>query len=268
MRILNSYYSKEYFLGIPDQLSMVNLGSTYSLFAFNNYRELNINGCNLAQHQNPLEYDWDVLKKYYTHLQPGAMVAITLAPCVMMSRPFIRKKEKFLSKAAIKNKIKAITGRFTIGDITDYFPIAYTDELVNEKILGLVKGWETLFSLPNLKEASLSENNLKNIRFNVDILAKMINFCCENNFMPVVVITPMSELLNQHFSDEFVYAALHNPIKMALEQSRSVKVLDYRKDPMFSNHPSFWLDGGCRLNKLGSKVFMRRFITEAKMDVL
>ena len=219
MKIPNTYFSKEYFLGIPYDLSMVNTGSTYSQYAFNNYRELKINGCNLALQQNPLENDLEILKKNYSHLSPKAIVAITLAPCVMMARPFLHKKEFSLSKSAIKSKIKATLGRFKYGDITDYYPLAYSDKLANKHISELAQGWKTLFSLANLKESNLSNENIKNIQFNTIILSKMIAFCYSHDFVPIIVITPMSDMLNQYFSDDFVNAALLSPLNKAIKNS-------------------------------------------------
>ncbi len=264
MKIPNTYFSKEYFLGIPYNLSMVNTGSTYSQFAFNNYRELKVNGCNLALQQNPLENDLDILKTYSSHLSPGAIVAITLAPCVMMARPFLHPKEFCLSKSSIKNKLKATLGRYNYGDITDFYPLAYSDVLKERDMLGMVNGWNTLFALPNLIDANLSSANLKNIQFNTNVLGEMINLCSDSSFVPIIVITPISEILNKYFSDEFVNAALLNPVNIAIERSKPIHILNYRKDPLFSNNPSFWLDGGFRLNKLGSKVFMRRLLNDIK----
>lgn len=264
MKVPNTYFSKEYFLGIPYNLSMVNTGSTFSQFAFNNYRELKINGCNMALQHNSLENDFGILKKYYSHLCPKAIVAITLAPCVMMYRSFHQNNGSCLSKSAIKSKIKSTLGRFNYGDVTDYYPLAYSDKLANKHISELAQGWKTLFSLANLKESNLSNENIKNIQFNTIILSKMIAFCYSHDFVPIIVITPMSNILNQYFSDDFVNTALLNPLNKAIENSHSVHILNYRKDPQFCNHNSFYLDGGFRLSKLGSKVFMRRFLIDLK----
>lgn len=265
---------------IPDNLKIVNLGSTYSMYAFNSYKQLNLKAFNFALDSQCLEIDNVILRKYRNKFADSAVVIICLAACVPFYRySMVKDKTKYykflksdelpefslfeyvknkipLNFAKFKSMISSMVKMNEKYDIVDGYPSSLSTELRERNMKSMADGWMKLFNLPNLKENNDNPANISNKQFNTDLLKSMLVYCFENNLKPVITIPPFSKDLNNYFSDAFVQDVLLDMIDKAKE-GMDVPVLNYRTSSQFQLDYSSFVDGGFRLSKSGSMKFSR-----------
>ena len=275
---------KNYENGIPENLQIVNLGSTYSKFAFSSLDGIYMNACDLSLQAQSLEMDYAILHKYMNHISIGGVVVVVVAACLLLYKEkgnnplyyhILEYKENpcFTLFGKIKSlfpllknprKIKKIlldVDRFY--DVYDSVPINMSHEKSQEYINNLTNGWIKLFCLKDLKSTQLSDNNQKIIRQNIKYLKYIINLCIENHLRPVIVIPPFSDKLNCYFSDEFKEKIINESVKQAIGD-RKIPFLNYQEDIRFQNRYELYVDGGFRLNKHGSRVFVNAMVDDLK----
>lgn len=272
--------ARKQMLGVPHNLQFVNFGSTYTMYAFNSYDELQLNGFSFAMEAQSLEIDNVLLHKYADHIQEGATVVIGLAACVSYYRykmvsdttmyyellnkseiPFYSIKKSLKKYVPITprswRKIKKLIKDDDLRcDVVDNFPSTCSDEKAKSNMKGMAEGWIKLFHLKDLKHPTTDADNLKNLEFNAKLLKSMIAFCKERKWNPIFVIAPFSAELNQYFSDDFVKSVLYQLMAPSVEEYQ-VPIYDYRSHESFQYDKASFVDGGFRLSKYGSRKFMR-----------
>ena len=265
---------------IPDHLQFVNFGSTYAMYAFNGYNDLKLNAFNFSIDAQSLEMDDRLLRKYASHIAPGATVVISLAACVTYYRySMVADKAKyyeFLGKDDIPDYsiVKFIKSRYPITprriksmaasmvkvqrtkSLYSEYASPLPMEAMKKNMKGMVDGWIKLFHLKDLKRKDDNPVNEANKSFNTKMLRLMFEYCLTKGWKPVVVIPPFSDLLNAYFGDEFVSSSLGDMINNAIGDF-DISLIDYRKHPSFQEDYASFLDGGFRLNKNGSIKFIK-----------
>lgn len=278
----SNIYIKNYIRGVPNNLAVVNLGSTYSKFAFDNYEKFQLRGFNFALASETLEMDYQILQQYASHIAPGATVIAVTAACLLLYRDRVQSEHyEILDKTRISNRslkeyiaykfplicypkhaARIIFEKLEISSIYNIYSDYISEEKMQNELEGLVNCWKNLFQLKDLKVVNLSEQSNRNIQKSADELKKIVNFCKKRNWTPVVVIPPFSEKLNRFFSQDFVNAVVRQPIRDILPND--VLFLDYQWDAYFQDKQYLYLDGGFRLNEHGSQIFMRRLFSDLK----
>ena len=92
-----------------------------------------------------------------------------------------------------------------------------------------------------------------------DVLTGMIQFCLDNSYKPVLVVTPVSRAMNECLSDAFVQKVLFDNIKMANKQN--VPFLNYLKDERFQDI-SLYANNADFLNACGRREFTKILIDD------
>lgn len=271
--------------GVPYNLQFVNFGSTYTMYAFNSYDELQLNGFSFAMEAQSLEIDNVLLHKYADHIQEGATVVFGLAACVAYYRysmsankdlyyELLNKSEipSYSIKAALKYRmpimpktwrrvkslIKDADERL---DVVENFPPTCSDVNAQSNMKSMAEGWINLFKFNNLKVPTDRKNNLDNQEYNAALLKSMIAYCKNRKCNPVFVITPFSAELNQYFDDAFVQSALYKLMEPSVKEY-NVPIYDYRTHKDFQHDSASFIDGGFRMSKYGSKKFMRLLLSD------
>lgn len=284
----------DYLEGVPCNLQMATFGSTYSKFAFNNYKELGLNGFNFSIDAEALLSDKRLLEQYAHHLAPGCIVVFCLAACISCCKEeetvvlnqwnyyslladnrlpevlkgSLRKRLDYLLPLRLKNiKLlwRVIHDKRRLHDVTEKWGDYYTPEQAALNMKVLTGCWTKMFKLNDLKEVNLSDENKCRIEGNIQNLKEMADFCKERGWRPVVVIPPMSRLLNGYFSKGFLDATLRRVTDEVCKET-DMKVYDYMNAETFQDDISLFVDGGFRMSKYGSLKFMRRFIADLNKD--
>lgn len=97
-----------------------------------------------------------------------------------------------------------------------------------------------------------------------EILTGMIQFCLEKGFKPVLVVTPVSEIMNSQLGDDFIKKVLYDNISLANKQQ--VPLLDYLRDERFKDI-SLYHNNADFLNAKGRKIFTEVLLKDAKVGM-
>lgn len=269
-------FYKGYIEGVPENLQVVNLGSTYAKYAFN-YDDIDLRGFNFALPSQSLEMDFKILKKYSNHLQDNCIVYIPIAPPLLLCDEkyqdndykyyyFFNKKDitnySFLTYCT-KVIFPVITAKKQVLRVVFDLPRKKMYDVCDANyILTLVDVWKKTFKLPDLKTPEVSSKNRCAIEHNIFVLTSIIEYCIANKFTPVLVTTPFSKKLNSYFSKAFINAYVTQNILKA--NKFHIPFADYRANEYYQNKYDLFIDEGFRLNENGSKQFTKMLISDFK----
>lgn len=91
------------------------------------------------------------------------------------------------------------------------------------------------------------------------MLTNMIQFCIDQAYIPVLVVTPVSRIMNDLLSDKFLHKVLYANIEKANKQN--VPFLDYLRDSRFADYNLYDKSGDC-LNATGRELFTKLLIED------
>lgn len=271
--------------GLPNKIQLVNTGSTYSKFAFSSLNDKRLNYADFSLQSESLEMDNAILNHYADRLEPGCVIIVVVAACLLLYREMGENllyyqilNNKEIPTYSVKRKIKSIfpilKNKWLIKKIVKddlKWNSIYDSQKVNlserESILYLDKlesAWKSLFYLSDLKSTNLSQENYDNINLNINYLNKIIDTCKEKSLRPVIVVPPFSRKLNDRFSKEFTTKVLDSYLSK-ISQEQDVPYLNYQFDEYFQDKENLYIDKGFRLNYLGSTVFVNKLFSDLKM---
>lgn len=270
--------------GLPEKIQVVNMGSTYSKFAFSSLGDKYLNYADFSLQSESLEMDTAILNHYIDRLEHGCVVVVVVAACLLLYRQtgedllyYQILDNKEIPTYSIKKKIKVLfpilkRKRLIIKLIKDdsKWETIYDSQKVNlseqEAIAyldGLELAWEKLFHLQDLKSTDLSEENYDNINLNKNCLRQIVEKCKEKSLRPIIVVPPFSERLNERFSKEFTDKVVDSNLRQ-VSQELEVPYLNYQYDDYFQDKENLYIDKGFRLNYLGSTLFVERLCSDLR----
>lgn len=271
--------------GLPKKIQLVNTGSTYSKFAFSSLYDKHLNYADFSLQSESLEMDDAIFTHYVDRLEPGCVVVVVVAACLLLYREtgenllyYQILNDNEIPTYSIKRKIKSLFPLFKNkrlikkivkddskwNSIYDSQKINFSERESAVYLDGLESAWETLFHLADLKSTNFSQENYDNINLNVNYLTKIINKCKEKSLRPVIVVPPFSKKLNDRFSKDFTDKVVDFYLRM-VSRKQEVPYLNYQYDEYFQDKENLYIDGGFRLNYLGSTVFVNRLFSDLKM---
>ena len=93
------------------------------------------------------------------------------------------------------------------------------------------------------------------------VLTKMIQFCLDKGFKPVLVVTPVSQAMNECLSDVFIQKVLFGNIHLA--NTQKVPLLNYLRDGRFQDR-SLYANNADFLNARGRKLFTNMLLNDTR----
>ena len=287
-KITNHYKNKiknieKFKKGISSDLEIISIGSSYAKYAYD-FTSCGKKGENLGIQPESLNYDFKILKKYAKNLKENAIVLINIPALVFsfVNYPGDNSNTKyyyFLDKKEINNYniFKYVTRvifpllgnpkliKYIFKDVKEDNSFNIEKNLYNEEQLEKLadireKDWLNEAKSDSLKSDKVAEITQDNFKKITKILEEMIEFCIKNNYRPVIVIPPISDILYNRFSSIFLKKYMYNNIEIANKQK--VPVLDYLNDKEFTSKELYQqIDF---LNSERRKKFTNRVISDLK----
>jgi len=284
--LLNSLYVRteayrtmndmEKFYHVPDNLEIVNLGSSHGLYAFD-WSQEQINGFNFSLVSQDFYYDLKLLERFSNHLVENAIVLI---PVSYFSFDTDRedKEGEFQKRNGRYYSLlppEEIYG-FTIRDyLKNYLlPILSAGEKLTAIISehtpenNLTKDFN-VYEYSQLTEKGieraqrhLSLISKKHFQENKKYLEELIEFSKDKGFEPILITTPTTEWYFGNFSDEFLDE--FSSLVHSIAADYRIPYLDYSQDQYFRRKPELFLDTD-HLNMTGRKIFTRRVIDDLRL---
>lgn len=264
---------------------IVNLGSTYSKYAFGAAKDMKLNHGDFSLQSQSLEMDEKILFEHVDKIaENGVVVVVVAAACLLLHREksdnllyadIIKKCPFSLRLKSIFNKlfplalhpkrfVKILFDEMYKRDVYDNYTSSLNNEESENELASLNEVWKELFGLRDLKQVKLSDENRNIINQNIEHIHNIILICEKHKLRPIVVIPPFSERLNKYFSIEFKEHIINESINKAVE-GRNVPFFDYQYDEYFQKRYQLFVDGGFRLNKKGSTVFLKKLFADLKL---
>lgn len=95
---------------------------------------------------------------------------------------------------------------------------------------------------------------------NTDLLIEMIEYCRDNNFIPVLITIPVYHSLTDAFTQEELETYYFSNIKETVQET-NVLYIDYSRDSRFVNNPSYY-NNSDHMSADGGKAFLQIYKDE------
>lgn len=270
---------------------LVNLGSSSGKWAFD-YDGISIKAMNWAQQPQTLLEDYNLLRHYHSILRKGGYVLITIMPFTGINKktsvidafkylnldqqgevfePFLYKK------ACLYRKFPILFGKPAIKALIKYFLKKETSKVDRQNALANVEknsmdekqlqddaqkwieGWKRQFNILDL-EAPLTHENLEGRTYRIEVMREMIDFCIEREYLPVLVIPPVTQHLSRFYTPRFKELYIYDFLR---EVDRDIKILDYSNDEGLCDSSLYF--NSFFLNIKGRKFFTKRVLSDLEL---
>ena len=236
---------------VPHNIEICNVGSGPSLYGIS-YEYTDKNGFNFGTAPQNFEYAFKLLKHFKANINEGAIVIITVM-CPMSfgnNRDFDRRdySDKFygiLNPDEIigYNRMRKIKLRHPllvkcINKVKNKFKTNIeinNNDHIKSSETNIVRVWEEEFKLENLNEYTYSIEHEKAAKSKVDILNNEIEFCYNNNWIPIIVIPPVPSQTRKSIGLDFLNRFFGINLNKLKEKQPLVPVLNYYDDSRFTD---------------------------------
>lgn len=271
----NSIYQIQKFInGVPDELEIVNTGSSYARYAFD-YTDSNLKGYNFGLQPQSLSYDYRILQQYCNNMKNGCTVLITIPNLVFGFLDYENDQTNnkyyyFLdhkniigfTKWKLFNRIifPLLSRPKNVFRIFRDVPLLrqyeqeknfMTKDQVNADAVARVEGWKKQFNLDGTIDTDLPKELINMFEKTTNLLNEIIEYCLRKKFKPVIVVPPTSAVINNLLSEKFMEKVLYENINKA--NKRGIPVLDYLYDERFQDE-ALYINSDM-LNKTGREKF-------------
>lgn len=262
-------------------LELVNLGSGSGKYAFN-YDGLDVKASNWAMEGQTFIGDHAILSNYLSYLKrEEAVVIITLCPfsslgegnpylpdkfytivCPMTIPNFALERKDYFNQIK-QNPYAFIPATQVLVEIKRrLFRKAEKDMTPSElqQHAGVrMKSWMRLFSITDLKD-SFSLANKDRFYFSVKAFDELIEECKKHNFIPVVVLPPVSKYLSSYFDESFRQRYIYDYLDSI--RFKDIHFFNYLDDVDFLDDSLYRTS--LFMNEKGAKKFTKRVVADLK----
>lgn len=257
-------------------LDVVNLGSTTANAGFV-YPKDTLKGFNMAMSPQTFVGDYEILRNYSCFLKEGATVIIPLCPFSSLGGYDEDLPDKYYS---ILNIVSFPHASFLrqqrVSDMRlnpiKYFPLIQLfprwkkrnsilrEEQFEKDAQKYMNSWKKQFSIYNW-DNPLSIVNQDAFHDSAVQLGKIIDYCLNHSFKPVLVLPPVTKELSNYFTPEMEDKFIYSFVKKA--NIKNIPFLNYFKDKRFAETSLF--QDSFTLNNVGAERFTFQVLTDLKI---
>ena len=266
---------------------VIAFGSAYCRYGLD-FKDTNVYGYNFGYGSQFFYYTNLMLHQYARTCKKGGVVYIIIADLVFakLGKGLYGANEyiKFLDKRFLKEEYsvkKFVRSRFPVIfnpsliyrcikrmlglDAVDDFTTLENNKLSEEKVKEAAdlrcESWCRQFGLRNTVDSDISDELAQTFVQTRQVLTDMIQFCLDNQLKPLLVVTPVSKIMNERISDAFMERVLFSNIKKANVQN--IPVLNYLRDNEFEDYRLYHNNADC-LNARGRCLFTKKLLTDTQ----
>ncbi len=280
----NDVYKLSY---IPDGIELAAIGSSHVAMHFKFDAVPEVKGFNFGMKGEMYNYDYKMLKQFHHHFKENATVILMIEHPEIIQRSGIDPSMKaayyrILDKENIENY------SFKENLVFNLLPILSAKSNIWKIFSDIKKEDMILISSPKVAKPYLPDEETLNYRadyrykswrnaddpekgFNENFsdLSKMIDFCLEHNFRPVLVASPLSAPLNKLFDEDETFTAYYKKFtKKILEKYPDLKFFNYTHDQDYQSDLLLFSDALEHLNTKGAEVFTQKVVKDLKENNL
>ena len=255
-------------------LDVVNLGSSSALSAFNYSAYPQLMTANWAMAPQTTLADYEVLRNYCCYLREGATVIIPLCPftCLGGSKDYLADKyytvldiasiphASFIKKQQMMERKNNPFAYYPLMQLFERKPkqkrIVWDEASLIQDAKMRMESWRKEFSIIRFSD-QLSLVNQDAYNDTAALLKKIIVFCEERNFNPVLVMPPVTKAMQSQFSEKLKKLCIEDFVEDAIDTD--AKFLNYFADERFKNEH---FQNSFLLNSAGAKMFTKIVLEE------
>ncbi len=259
---------------IPDEVRVVNLGSTYAYYALN-YKSVGVSGVNFANRPQYANYDIILLNKYISRLPKGCKHLFCFPDFY-----FACNQMKPLQRVYYESLLPWEMSGYSVSRFLKYFiesmhqPFTHSLKKPNikdkvlttkEEMLKLAEsrvwGWENREStkIPSVKSSEITLELQQRLDMNISYVLKMVEICRKHEVEPFFLLFPESEIMSNLISEDCLETYLYEPVRKLVNLT-GVRLLDYSHDRDFYDM-SLYRNCDC-LNEKGSRLFTEKVMKD------
>lgn len=257
---------------IPENLEIINTGSNHAYFSID-WALIGVKGFSLASGPQSVMWDYRLLKKYRSHVDNsgGGKVLLVLSDLMFgfleYTNPESDKRYYYFMQpneiprytkwkdfvyhrmpvlANWRNIIHCFYHRGTLVSETEP-TLEYAEQQSDLRIAG----WKSQFDLKDLQHRESVKHLAENIKKAAGVVRKMVDESRAAGLTPILMIPPLSAVINKKLAPEFLDEVLYKPVRKYLDD---VPLLDYVHDERFQDYRLY--QNGDFMNEAGRKKFM------------
>lgn len=257
---------------IPENLEIINTGSNHAYFSID-WSLIGVKGFSLASGPQSVMWDYRILKKYRSHVDNhgGGKVLLVLSDLMFgfleytnsesdkryyyfmqpNEIPRYTKWQDFVYHrmpvlANWRNIIHCFYHRGTLVSETEP-TLEYAEQQSDLRIAG----WKSQFDLKDLQHRESVKHLAENIKKAAGVVRKMVDESRAAGLTTILMIPPLSAVINKKLAPEFLDEVLYKPVRKYLDD---VPLLDYVHDERFQDYRLY--QNGDFMNEAGRKKFM------------
>lgn len=271
----------------PRNFEYLALGSTAAFWGID-FNSVGANGINWAGQQQKMEFDYRLLKTCHSFLRSGGRVIFTICPFSSINSPetvlgtlkylkMFQYPQLVLRKDLYQQALRIANNPLLLGK--DALCAAFrvllhkdrprrldersqredndmsSDELKTDAERWMA-GWKSEFGIANLDEP-LTEQNEFGRHYKVFLMERMLSFCFDRGYEPIIVVLPVSKVLADQFSEK----AYDNYISSYLNFfAHRVRLLNYFRHEAFRDSSLYF--NSFFLNRKGRQLFTARLLSD------
>jgi len=268
---LNEYNKvKKFNENIPDNLEIMNTGSNHAYYCID-WSIVGVNGFSLASGAQSISWDYRLFEKYRSKIGKNKLLLIVLSNLVLgfMDYPqdeANRRYYHFLKPEEIPNgnwwkklKYHYLPVLSNWRNIVHCFyhrgkmfkepepSLKYAEQESDNRI----RGWKSQFKLRDLQHRESLKHLEGEIKATSQLLRHMIEEARKDGIVPILMLPPLSEIINKKISDEFINAVIDEPVANV---ASDVPFLNYMRDDRFQDYRYYF--NGDFMNQAGREKFM------------
>ena len=256
--------------GVPENLDIMNTGSNHAYYSID-WSLVGVNGFSLASGPQSISWDYRLVSKYHSHIRDGKILLIVLSDLVFGFLEYPRDSANFryyyfLENEEIPNSTTWKRIKYRVLPILENWrnfvhcfyrrgklfrenepSLAYAEKTSDERI----EGWKEQFNLRDLQHRESLAHLQDNIQEASLLLKKMIDETKSSGIVPVLMLPPLSGVINKKISDEFIDEVILKPVAKV---ASDVPFLNYMRDKRFQDYRYYF--NGDFMNQLGREKFM------------
>lgn len=270
------YWLKNY----PDQIELLNLGNSHTMYGLRYSKFYDGVAHNFATSSQPFFYDYSVLRHIEGSIAPGTVVIVPISYFDWFyNYPVLFTEDS----ASYNNRYYSFLPPQYIYDYDfeqhvkyGLLPILTAKEnlqyIFHDTALPRLEAEDLTMNPDKQKIAQIKANDWKNnvmdlgagkqalIEENTYYFQKILDYCYQQGYTPVVISPPMTQELTAQFSQAFLeeFDAITQEVLSAYP---GIVYLDYSRDTAFSTHPEYFRDSD-HLNSIGGDLLTQRLLND------
>ena len=228
-------------------LQVVNFGTGMGFYDFV-YDGLPIKAFNFSLPQQFLQMDYRLMEHYYSKMSKGCKVILTLPYCIFCAEMIEEAKSTYERYYAIlpEDIVSEVSERsidayrehirymeFDFLDGKMEFSKPLDAEVMEKQSQEALENWIRQLSILSFASGELSTQIREGIEKNKKWLRRIIDFCKQKDFEPIIVIPPMSQVLLDKISMDFRESHFYEPLHEVVGDE--IQILNYSDDKKFCN---------------------------------